>query len=152
MARGTIHAPKPDDQRRRRNAPANGERELTPDGVTRGPELAELTDAEFSPAVVAWFDTWRNSPQAQVFEATDWQRLGMLAYLVADFLISPDTKLMAEIRQNEERLGATYTDRQRARMRITAPALATATQPGLASVTQLDDARARWAAEADEDD
>jgi hypothetical protein len=32
-----------------------------------------------------------------------------------------DTKTLAEIRQNEERLGATDTDCPRARMRIVAP-------------------------------
>lgn len=147
MARGTMHAPKPEGQRRRSNAPAHGERELTRDGLTRGPELAELTGVNtWSPPTIAWFQTWRESPQAQVFEATDWQRLGMLAYLVEDFFGGmADAKLLAEIRQNEERLGATYTDRQRARMRITAPDLATPDQPGLASVTRMEDIRARLA-------
>lgn len=148
MARGTMHAPKPEDQRRRRNEPANAERDLIHDGRTRGPELGELTGVDtWNPATVAWFETWRGSPQAQVFEATDWQRLGMLAYLVEDFFGGlADTKLMAEIRQNEERLGATYTDRQRARMRIVAPDLATDEQPGMASVTHMEDVRARLAA------
>jgi hypothetical protein len=152
MARGTMHAPKPDDQRRRRNTPAHGERELVRDDEVRGPELADLTGVvNWSPPTVAWFETWRKAPQAQVFEATDWQRLGFLAYLVEDYFGgAADAKLLAEIRQNEERLGATYTDRQRARMRVVAPPDAPE-QPGLASVTHLDSARARLS-EMDDDD
>jgi hypothetical protein len=41
MARGTMHAPKPDEQRRRRNAPTHGETVLPRDEEVRGPELAE---------------------------------------------------------------------------------------------------------------
>lgn len=151
MARGTTHAPKPEGQRRRRNAPVNGERELIRDGLVRGPELDELTGVDsWSPPTRAWFATWRRSPQSQVFEATDWQRLGMIAYLVEDYFGgAADRGLMAEIRQNEERLGATFTDRQRARMRITDPE--TTEQPGLASVTHLDSVRARLA-DVDDDE
>ncbi|MFI1990141.1 hypothetical protein [Actinoplanes sp. NPDC020271] len=43
MARGTVHAPKPDEQRRRRNAPTHDETVLPRDEEVRGPELAELT-------------------------------------------------------------------------------------------------------------
>jgi hypothetical protein len=119
-----------------------GEREIVDDGKLRGPELPpwQLWDA----ATEAWYETWRRSPQAQVFEDTDWQRLHMLAPLVQLYwLTGGDAKLLAEIRQNEERLGATYTDRQRARMRIVAPELAGDEQPGMASVTHMDDVRAR---------
>ncbi len=42
MARGAMHAPKPDDQRRRRNAPAHGETVLPRDEEVRRPDLAEL--------------------------------------------------------------------------------------------------------------
>lgn len=152
MARGTVHAPKPDDQRRRRNAPTVSERLLTRDGEIRGVPLGELTGRhDWDPQTLAWYETWRTSPQAQVFEATDWRRLGMLAYLVEEFMTGgADTKTLAEIRQNEERLGATYTDRQRARMRIEDPVEAdtSAGGTGLASVTSIDDIRARLASGA----
>jgi len=42
MARGTMHAPKPDGQRQRRNAPTRGET-VPRDGKVRGPKLSELT-------------------------------------------------------------------------------------------------------------
>lgn len=150
MARGTMHAPKPEGQRRRRNTPAVNEREIVDDGVLRGPELPAWQP--WDAATEAWYETWRRSPQAQVFADTDWQRLHMLAPLVQQYWLSGgDAKLLAEIRQNEERLGATYTDRQRARMRIVSPALAGETQPGMASVTSIDAARHRWAADNDDD-
>lgn len=143
MARGTMHAPKPEGQRRRRNTPAmGGERELVDDGKVRGPALP---GGFLDTRTYEWYETWRTSPQAQVFLATDWQRLQMLAHLVDHFWLSGDRAELAEIRQNEERLGATYTDRQRARMRVVAPELAGDEQPGLASVTALNDIRDRLA-------
>lgn len=138
---GTGPAALPDEQRVRRNRPASGsERELTRDNVRRGPELPGYV--VWDERTVAWYESWRVSPQAQVFEVTDWKRLELLAYLVNDFFATPDKGLLAEIRLNEERLGALWTDRQRARMRIVAPQLVTEQQPGMAGVV---DARARFA-------
>jgi len=114
MARGTMHAPKPDGQRRRRNAPTHGEQLVTPDDVVRGPEL----DGSYSDATRSWYDTWRRSPQAQLFEATDWQRLAILAPIVEVYFARPSAAALSEIRMNEERLGATVTDRMRARIRV----------------------------------
>lgn len=111
MARGTLHSPKPDGQRRRRNAPTHGETVLPRDGQLRGPELAELTAGRpFGPETVAWFDTWRRSPQAAVFEATDWLRLATLAPIVDAYWRRPSAAALSEIRMNEERLGATVVD------------------------------------------
>ena len=127
MARGTLHAGKPAEQRRRRNAPTHAERSVTDDGLQRGPELPD----GFDPAVVAWFETWRTSPQAQLFEATDWARLLMLAPIVQAYMRRPSAAALSEIRMNEERLGATVVDRMRARIVIerneAAPALAPVT-------------------------
>lgn len=118
MGRGTMHAPKPDDQRRRRNAPTHGETVLPRDGEIRGPELTALTSRTFSEDTLAWFDDWRQSPQAAVFELTDWRRLALLAPIVESYLRRPSAAALSEIRMNEERLGATVVDRMRARMRI----------------------------------
>lgn len=142
MARGTAHAPKPEDQRRRRNKPASGaEVKLVRDGKVRGPELPD--DEQWLPQTREWYETWRSAPQARVLEPTDWMRLRMLAKVVNDYFITGDAKLLAEIRMNEERMGATYTDRQRARMRIVDPELATGQQPGFAG--NVVDARAQFA-------
>lgn len=159
MARGTAHAPKPDGQRRRRNAPSTGERIFERTGAVYGPDIDAATFRKDWPeAVRAWWETWRRQPQAISFEGTDWQRLADLAPL-RSMLLSDDlspgerTKILGEVRMNEERLGATFTDRQRARIRITAaePDEDDDDEPGMASVTSISAARARWVDESDDD-
>lgn len=122
MARGTLHAPKPNAARR--NAPTHGETSLKADGVVRGPELAEQTGRDdWSDATLNWYETWRRSAQAQLFEPTDWSRLSMLAVVVDHYFKAskPSAQALSEIRMNEERLGALVVDRIRARMRIERP-------------------------------
>ena len=139
---GTGPAPKPDDQRRRANAPAHGaERGLVNDEVLRGPALAGLLptlpeEGPVADAVARWWETWRRSPMAQTFLGTDWQRLAMLAPLVAAYWSEPNTKDLAEIRLNEERLGATMGDRLKVRVRIE--------ERGLAAVTPIASAKDRF--------
>lgn len=141
---GNGPAPKPDDMRRRRNLPAAGaERTLVRDEVQRGPDLPDFV--EWDDRTVEWYETWRVAPQAQVFEVTDWQRLHLLAYLVNDYFLAPDKGLLAEIRLNETAMGALWTDRQKARMRIVAPELVVDPQPGMAGVSSLDAMRERLA-------
>jgi hypothetical protein len=121
MARGTLHSPKPEGQKRRRNSPTHGETMLVRDDEVRGPSLEEATGVaaeSWLPQVVTWWETWRNAPQAQVFEATDWGRLAMLAPIVQAYWKRPSAAALSEIRMNEERLGATVVDRMRARLRI----------------------------------
>jgi hypothetical protein len=79
----------------------------------------------------AWYTVWATSPQAAVFMDTDWQRLRLLAFLVDELYhptftdrgnpTCPKTTLMAEIRQNEARLGATIADRTSMYMKVAAP-------------------------------
>jgi hypothetical protein len=73
--------------------------------------------ARYSTATQRWWDTWANSPQAEAFLPTDWERLQMLAPMVEAYW-QGDLKLLAEIRLNEERLGATVRDRQALRMKL----------------------------------
>lgn len=116
MARGTTHATKPDSTSRR---PTHAMTTLTPDGIVRGPDLPTATDRAWDPDVLRWYQTWRESAQAQLFTPTDWQRLALLAPLVEKHFSSPTGATMSEIRLNEERLGATVVDRMRARMVVT---------------------------------
>lgn len=105
--------PKDPSQRRRRNAdpvatttlPAHG-----PDGPT-----PDLPGGHYDNRTLAWYDTWRNSPQAATFLATDWQRLHMLAEMVQLYWEEPRKDLLAEIRLNEAALGGTAADRIRMR-------------------------------------
>lgn len=112
-------APKPEGQKRHRIADKIETSHLLDDGSQLGPELSVLTGRSDWPAPVErWFHVWRTSPQAKAFIDTDWQRLGMVAFLYEQFLIEAKPNLLSEIRLNEERLGATVVDRQRARMNI----------------------------------
>lgn len=127
MARGTTHAPDPFSRRSMSQSASRQSQKdellLTDDGETRGPTLEEACGERgplgpWLPQVRMWWETWRNSPNAQVFEATDWRRLAMLAPIVQSYHVKPGAAALSEIRMNEERLGATVVDRQRARIRI----------------------------------
>jgi hypothetical protein len=87
---------------------------VTRDGVVRGPALV----GDYDPRTREWHETWRRSPMAAVFEETDWSRLALLAVIVDGYFRRPSAAALSEIRMNEERLGATYADRQRARIRV----------------------------------
>lgn len=116
---GRGPAPKPADQRRHRIKDPIPTTNLVDDGALLGPELDKLTGRKnWPPQVQNWYKIWRSSPQAKQFIDTDWQRLGMVAYLLEQYLTDPKSTILSEIRLNEERLGATVVDRQRARMQI----------------------------------
>lgn len=85
-------------------------------------KVPELPGADkFSAATNTWYLTWARSPQASTFTSTEWLRLHMLAPLVEAYYTSPDKNLMAEIRLNESKLGATLEDRLRMRLKIEEP-------------------------------
>jgi hypothetical protein len=117
---GTGPLPKDVAQRRRRNAdsvattvlPADG-----PPGTT--PDLPGGHD--YDTRTLAWYETWRHSPQAATFLATDWQRLHMLAQLVEQYWAEPKKDLLSEIRLNEASLGGTAADRIRLRWTVAEP-------------------------------
>lgn len=110
------NGPVPNENRRRRNADTYADVKATvvDDGELTGPAL----EGEWSPQVRSWWDTWRRSPQAKVFLATDWMRLRMVAPLLERYLLSPHHLVLAEIRQNESLLGATHTDRLKGRIKV----------------------------------
>ena len=117
MARGTLHAKK--ENGRNRNGTPHASTTFARTGKIHGPTLAEATlREEWSPFVVKWWATWRAAPQAVAFEETDWLRLALLAPFYEAVLLKPSAATLSEIRMNEERLGATITDRMRARMTI----------------------------------
>jgi len=91
------------------------------DGEVRGPTIRQATGRnDWSARATTYWETWRTSPQAQLFTATDWQRLAMLVPLVEQYWNDPipDRGVLAELRLNEERLGATVADRQRLRVKV----------------------------------
>ena len=144
-----MPGPAPAPKRRRRNADTYADVKVHIGRASRGlrgPTLAKATadasvrwDPEIKALVNTWWETWRRSPLAETFLDTDWQRLAMLAPLVASYYARPHYTKLAEIRQNESLLGATHVDRLKARIKVEEPA-ATPTAPG---VTALDEYRAR---------
>jgi hypothetical protein len=93
---------------------------VTRDGVLRGPTIEDATGSSaWEPFTRKWWETWRAAPQAALFEDTDWSRLATLAFIFDGNVRRPSAAAMSEIRMNEERLGATYADRLRARIRVT---------------------------------
>jgi hypothetical protein len=108
--------PKDPEKRQRRNAsPATVEIPADARAV-RVPALPGSKN--YRPEVRRWYRTWSRSPQASLFTETDWQRLHMTAQLVDEYYRRPSAALLAEIRANETKLGATPDDRQRLRWSI----------------------------------
>ncbi|GAA3625952.1 hypothetical protein GCM10022200_05380 [Microbacterium awajiense] len=135
------------DNRRRASDTAH----VTDDGELRGPDFPHDVIPTPHPATVAWWTTWRRAPQAQLFLSTDWQVLRRAARLQEDVMTSAKVSAAAvsELRLIEERLGATYADRLRARITVdTAPALAPVTElPGAGIAARLAASRAAQAAD-----
>jgi hypothetical protein len=90
--------------------------------IVAGPSGAPPMPAgDWLPATVAWWNVWVGSEQASHFTATSWQRLVMLVPLVELYWQEPSRNTLAEIRQNESKLGATPEDLMRLRWKIEPP-------------------------------
>lgn len=147
------NGPPPKANRRRTNADTYADVQtkvsVTADKLY-GPSLLEAVgdvvicnwDEAALSLVEDWWDNWRRAPMAEAFLNTDWQRLTMLALLVADYFTHPHHMKLAEIRQNESLLGATHVDRLKARIKVERDAAPAETPPGVAA---LDDYRQRLA-------
>ncbi|MEV6674789.1 hypothetical protein [Streptomyces sp. NPDC051162] len=107
----------PKDNPARRNK--HLEASLSGEGSSIVPELPHAE--RYLPEVHEWWETWRQSPQAEAFLPTDVQRLKTLVLLVQRIyeMEGADLKAYAELRQQESLLGATVLDRQRLRMKVT---------------------------------
>lgn len=108
---------KPDDERRRRNAPEKLT-VVTADGKQHGKELPDTFD--WPPATLAWWETWRTSAQASRFTETDWSFLLDTAVLHAEFWLG-NRALAGELRLRAAKFGATPEDRARLKIEIGDP-------------------------------
>ena len=132
---GRGPAPKPAAERVRRNADVVPEVTVAADGALHGPELPSSvrfvlgsgdnaeTVRSWPAETVAWWETWRRSPQAQTFTATDWSFLLDTARLHALFWLG-DSSRAQELRLRAAKFGATPEDRLRLRLSIASPAAA----------------------------
>ena len=113
------------DQRRR-------EAEFTrvaDDGQLRGPDLPERSeDKPWHLQTVAWWTTWRRSPLAQTFTATDWDFLLDTA-LLHNELWSGNPGVAAELRLRVAKFGASPEDRLRLKVDISDEVAAAKAEP-----------------------
>jgi hypothetical protein len=116
------HGPAPKDPatRRRRNI-VPPPTVMAPDGEARGPELPAdvLPDGEqWHPRTQAWWETWRQSPQAQTFTPTDWDFLIDTALMHHTMWLKARWEFASELRLRAAKFGATPEDRMRLRMQV----------------------------------
>lgn len=87
-----------------------------------GPELSWTID--WNHKTREWWDTWRRSNQAIMFEATDWEELESAALLHHNIWNNSKISVaqlsagLAELRQRVAKYGATYEDRLKLRMKF----------------------------------
>ena len=117
---GRGPAPKPADQRVRRNADAAGMKVIESDPVAQ-PELPESMPGgdSWPEQTRLWWEMWGSDPLSTEFRATDWAELLDTAVLHGRFW-SGETKLAAELRLRTGKHGATAEDRARLRIQFAA--------------------------------
>lgn len=103
--------PAPRENPRRRNQ--------KPAGLTLAAKPVVIPDLpeqyEWPQRTQDWWQMWRETPQAELFTATDWDFLLDTALLHAQFWLG-DTSVSGELRLRVAKFGATTEDRQRLRM------------------------------------
>jgi hypothetical protein len=125
------HGPPPKDpSRRRRRNTTEEPTTLTPDDELRGPELPEGVlgvDEEtglplpWHPRTLAWWDSWRTSPMAQTFVATDWDFLIDTALMHHTMWAKGRWEFASEVRLRAAKFGATPEDRARLKLKVDEP-------------------------------
>ena len=120
---GRGQAPTDPAKRRRRNVDPIPTTVVADDGELRGPALPDdvLKDDDWHPRTRAWWHTWRSSPKAQAFTATDWDFLLDTALMHHTMWSAGRWEFAAELRLRAAKFGATPEDRLRLRMRIETP-------------------------------
>jgi len=107
---GRGPAPKPVLARESRTkAREEAATKVATDGIVRGPDLPSGSWPE---QTLAWWQTWRTSPMAQTFGATDWDFLLDTALLHAE-MWSGNLAVAGELRIRMAKFGATPEDRLR---------------------------------------
>lgn len=108
------------DQRRRESEL----RVVEVDEEVRGPGLPEFGWwlpgeglQEWPPETVAWWESWRRSPQARLFLETDWSFLLDTALLHAEYWVG-NRSVGAELRMRVAKFGATPDDRARLKIAV----------------------------------
>jgi hypothetical protein len=138
------HGPAPSKTREQRVRPGKDVRETTTvaaDEQLRGPALPDDAIPEpWHPRTLAWWDTWRRSPQAQTFTETDWDFLLDTALMHHTMWLKGRWEFASELRLRAAKFGATPEDRARLRMQVTP--IAASPQPEEKPASRYDRLRA----------
>jgi hypothetical protein len=138
------HGPAPSKDRSQRVRPGKDVPATTvvdSDDELRGPPLPEDALPEpWHPRTLAWWDTWRRSPQATTFIATDWDFLLDTALMHHTMWSKGRWEFASELRLRAAKFGATPEDRARLRMQVTATP--TASSPADKPASRYDRLRA----------
>jgi len=103
---------------------------IAADDELRGPALPDDALSEpWHPRTLAWWDTWRQSPQAQTFTATDWDFLIDTALMHHTMWSKGRWEFASELRLRAAKFGATPEDRLRLRMQVTPGPVPEAAKP-----------------------
>lgn len=115
------HGPAPKETRARERDQRARESDMTVVAVPDAPVGPELPDGpDWPDATREWWSTWRTSPQALTFTATDWSFLLDTAILHMEFW-DGNMKAAAELRLRVAKFGATPEDRARLRISVGKP-------------------------------
>ena len=118
---GRGPAPKDPAKRVRRNADPAPTTTVSPDDELRGPNLpidVLPNHEQWHPRTREWWRTWRQSPQAQTFTATDWDFLLDTALMHHTMWSAGRWEFASELRLRAAKFGATPEDRARLRMQV----------------------------------
>lgn len=83
-------------------------------------KIPKLPDHDWTPATLEWWRTWTTSPQAHMFQATDWMFLIETAF-IANAFFSGNLTVASELRLRVAKFGATPEDRARLRLQFQPP-------------------------------
>lgn len=109
--------PKPDAQRRRRNAPAGGPADRLP----AAPSTPMPAEDDWHPLARDWYVSLAESAQSAEYQASDWAVARVAAHELTRLLNSgrPSSQMFAEWSKLNTALLGTVGDRRRARLELT---------------------------------
>lgn len=114
------------DQRRREVET----KQIDADGTLHGPDLpADVLNEPWHSRTLAWWQTWRESAQAQTFTGTDWDFLIDTALMHHTMWSKGRWEFAAELRLRAAKFGATPEDRARLKIEIVSPATQSPAEP-----------------------
>ncbi|MBP2479111.1 hypothetical protein JOF53_007983 [Crossiella equi] len=133
----------PSDNPRNRNPKAYNwvEVEATP-YPGPSPDLPENDENPWHPRTLEWWESIRRMPHCRLWTESDWMFAVETVVLVEDYWRG-NTKMAPELRLRYGKLGVSYEDRLKLRIRYATEDAPQSSGPDAATVSRLDDRRRR---------